>query len=128
MNIKEFQEINKKRSLESFPECENWELGDWGNALAGEVGELCNFIKKIRRIEVKATTLNSDMSMAELTKAAGKEMGDVMSYLANIASELNLDLEKETVDKFNLVSEILDSKYRLETTHTKMFNACTWKK
>ena len=127
MNIKEFQETNKKRSLESFPGCKKWTLGDWGNALAGETGELCNFIKKIRRIEVEASTLNSNMSMGELIKAVGEEMGDIMSYLANIASELNLDLEKETVKKFNKVSEILDSEYRLETTHDKMFNACTWK-
>jgi len=55
-------------------------------------------------------------SFFSLTKQGGVVvwvMGDVMSYLANIASELNLDLEKETIKKFNKVSEILDSEYRL---------------
>lgn len=28
---------------------ENWTLADWSNAVAGEVGEACNVVKKLRR-------------------------------------------------------------------------------
>ena len=33
----------------AYAKCLDWTLADWSNAIAGETGEMCNLIKKIRR-------------------------------------------------------------------------------
>lgn len=78
-----------------YPGCEEWMLSQWGNALAGETGELCNFIKKIER----------DGSTPELREGLRKEIGDVVSYLAIICNKCGLDMGQEVIKKFNEVSD-----------------------
>ena len=58
-------------------------------ALAGEVGELCNIIKKI-------VAHGHDMNLAELID----ELGDPMWYLADMCSALNLSMDR--VAKMNI--------------------------
>lgn len=55
--------------------------------LAGETGEVCEKIKKIIR--------DHDGIVSEERRALlAKELGDVLWYVATLASELNLDLQE----------------------------------
>ena len=55
--------------------------------LAGEAGEVCEKIKKIMRDDGgQVTSIKKD--------AIAKELGDVLWYVSNLASELELDMEQ----------------------------------
>ena len=62
--------------------------------LAGEAGEICNKYKKIIRDK------SGEVDVNDLDQLA-KELGDVLCYVAQIASELGTDLE--TVARVNLM-------------------------
>lgn len=102
LTFAEFSRKNRKRSPQIFPECyddggDYWTLGDWGNALAGEIGEACNKIKKLRRGE----THDKD---GDLKTALAKELADAYTYLDIIAGEMGIDIEAALIQKFNEVS------------------------
>jgi NTP pyrophosphatase (non-canonical NTP hydrolase) len=74
---------------------------EWGCALSGEVGELCNFLKKIARGD-------------KIPKKRLKhEIGDIMTYLSLLSDDLDIDLEDAVIEKFNIVSKRWGSKYVL---------------
>lgn len=78
---------------------DGWNEAEWGNAIAGEVGELCNVLKKfIRQAE-------NDPDPDTLRTMAGKELADVVIYADLIAARLHVDLGDEVRAKFNEVSE-----------------------
>lgn len=56
-------------------------------ALAGEVGEFCNIVKKIDRgsLEFKDAAVRYDLQM---------ELTDILIYVLNLAGLLGVDLEK----------------------------------
>ena len=51
LTFNKLREANVKRCNKHFHKLNDWSPTDWGCALAGEVGELCNFLKKARRGE-----------------------------------------------------------------------------
>jgi NTP pyrophosphatase (non-canonical NTP hydrolase) len=55
--------------------------------LAGESGEVAEHVKKLLRDDAGLLT-------AQRREAMGKELGDVLWYLAQIATELDLDLDE----------------------------------
>ncbi len=67
-----------------FPNQEE-DLGFQGLALAGEVGELCNLIKKVER---------GSMTFEEARDAMGEEAADVLIYLCNIFATIDVDPTK----------------------------------
>ena len=89
---------------DGFPEGDSWSLADWSNAVAGEAGELCNVIKKIRRRETGHRPGTNDPPLFELTQMAADEIGDVVAYLDLLATRMGLRLEDCIRDKFNAVS------------------------
>lgn len=101
-----FQRTNAKRSRKVFPQCKEWSLAEWSNALAGEAGEVCNLTKKMARDD---GTRNRKKDLEEL----GKEIADVVCYASLLASACGFDLEDITIQKFNEVSKRKDSKIRL---------------
>lgn len=76
--------------------------------LVGEVGELCNNIKKIKREQLGLA--GSRCSRADLES----EFGDVMITLALLADYMNVDLEQVTKDKFNATSEKMGFKTKFD--------------
>lgn len=64
----------------------------------GEVGELCNNIKKIKRLELGLQ--GSRCSREELES----EFGDVLITLSLLADSCGVDLEEVTKKKFNSTS------------------------
>lgn len=105
MEIKELQRISVDRAQRLTPIYE-WELSQWGVALAGECGEACNVIKKINRIEIGAGRMNrNNPAFDELIDELGAELADTMGYLVLLAAAAGIDLEAAIKEKFNAVSE-----------------------
>ena len=99
------REVNVTRCEKWHPaESEPWSLADWSNALCGEVGELANVVKKIRRQETGARN-EGDPSMADLKRMAGLELADVVIYADLLAKQLGVSLAEVVREKFNKVSE-----------------------
>jgi len=97
--LKELKKVNEKRSIEGFGMTLNaWSLPEWGNAAAGEVGEMCNIIKKIKRGDFATEPERGKRYLA-------KEMADIVIYLDLIAAREQIDLGEAIVSKFNEVSD-----------------------
>ena len=65
----------------------------WGCAIAGEVGELANLLKKLER--------DGTASMYDI----GEELADVFIYLIIICRELDIDLFDEVQSKVEVLRE-----------------------
>ena len=89
MNFGEYQAEAEKTAI--YPEDVRIIYPSLG--LAGEAGEVCNKVKKAYRDKYG---LFSDSDIAELSK----EIGDILWYIAALASDLELDLN--TIAKENL--------------------------
>ena len=141
MNLRIFSTINRARCDAAFHPLDAWTPTDWATALAGEVGELCNLIKKFRRgdfavgdpdlhpDEYTLEELEPIMDAArvatdethdaywlltpEAHDAIAAEIGDVLAYLDLLAQRLGIDLGDATRDKFNAVSERIGSGIRM---------------
>ena len=101
--LREFSKINRERSDRWHPDgIESWSLSDWGVALAGECGELCNVIKKLNRSR-DGLVGNSD-SDYKLQLQLGDEIADVFCYLDLLAQRAGLSLGECVRIKFNAVS------------------------
>lgn len=87
-----------------FPDDEVWSVADWSNALAGEVGELANVVKKLRRHECGQQGA-LDPPVDDLRAQAADEAADVFLYLDLLCTRLGLDLPAAIASKFNRVSE-----------------------
>ena len=97
------------------PETEEWSLGDWGNAMQGEAGEVGDVIKKIRRAETRTGPQTMD-DVPALLEELDHEMADTMIYLDLIDHEANRlrrlcgmpessTLSVAVARKFNIVSD-----------------------
>lgn len=92
LTFRQVQQAHNDRD-HSLKQCiDDWTLGDWGNAMAGECGEACNIIKKMRR--------GQDIPVKKLAD----ELADVVAYAALIASQVGIDLGEAVRSKFNEVS------------------------
>jgi NTP pyrophosphatase (non-canonical NTP hydrolase) len=88
---------------------EEWSVTDWATAMMGEAGEMCNAIKKLRRIETNAHNINVPerhlTEVKDAIKFIAKEMGDTLIYMNLLAQRLGIDLEKSVIEVFNQKSE-----------------------
>jgi NTP pyrophosphatase (non-canonical NTP hydrolase) len=86
---------------------DEWSVADWAVAMAGEAGEVCDAVKKFRRIETSVVSANprqpADREAA--VRAIAKEIGDTTVYLDLLAQRLGLRLEDCVRDTFNRISE-----------------------
>jgi NTP pyrophosphatase (non-canonical NTP hydrolase) len=105
--LNKLKEVNEKRSIEGFKmELTDWTLPEWGNAVAGEVGEMCNVIKKIKRGDFDSNPLvGKDMLQ--------KEIADIIIYLDLIATKEGIDISQAIIDKFNEVSDRIDCNIKI---------------
>lgn len=74
----------------------DWSLNDWMTALAGEVGEAANLLKKVRR---------NDFTLDEARADLADELADVAIYLDILAAKAGVDLGAAIVRKFNSKSK-----------------------
>ena len=107
LSFSELRAASETRNSENAGGESDWTLADWGNALAGETGELCNFIKKSRR------NLPNDPSLEDLKQDMANELADIVTYADLIANKLGVDLGKAVREKFNVVSKRRNSQVTL---------------
>lgn len=93
---------------------DDWAPEQWTNALAGEVGELCNLIKK-------KYSRHEDIPRDDIED----EIGDVLTYLDILCTRLHgKNLEECLVTKFNKVSEKKSVKIKLPTPEDTVWVIC----
>lgn len=85
----------------------DWTLGEWCNAITGELGEAANLIKKVRRGDV---TLDDEIEVKghgriTVRHALALEYADVACYLDILAFRTGVDLGEAVREKFNFISE-----------------------
>lgn len=110
MSFADFSAINVQRCARWHKAgIEEWSISDWATAMAGEAGEVCNAVKKLRRIECDAANINDahrQLSTREQAiLAIGEEIADTVIYLDILAHRLGLNLAEEIAAKFNKTSE-----------------------
>lgn len=104
MTLRQFAGANYTRACRWHPGgLASWSLSDWACALAGEVGELCNVVKKLNR--VRDGLQQKAVDAGALEQALADEIGDVFAYLDLIAQAHGLALEDCVRGKFNRISE-----------------------
>lgn len=106
---------NTKRCNEVFHALDSWSPTDWACAVAGEVGEACNIIKKLRRLDDGTNTAKDPQTKEECIELIAKELADAVIYIDLLAARLNIDLGDAVVDKFNEVSDRMKSSIGLSS-------------
>ncbi len=102
LDLAALRPVNVQRAKESFKCYDNQPLSYWTTALAGEVGELCNMIKKMQRVERGGLDGGSSYSAKDITRDMLKEeIGGIAIYLDLLASLLEIDLEEAVIHTFN---------------------------
>lgn len=105
MTFKEYQKVSKKTAI--YPDLgKNYVYPALG--LAGESGEVAEVIKRI--IREKNGVIDN-----EAKKALIKELGDVLWYLSQLATEFNISLEEVATQNI----EKLKSRKRRGLLHGK---------
>ena len=102
LDLAAMRPVNVQRAIEGFNCYDNQPLTYWTTALAGEVGELCNMIKKMQRVEKGGIDSGSSYTAKDITKEMLKEeIGGIAIYLDLLASLLDISLEEAIIGTFN---------------------------
>ena len=106
-NLARLPEFRNKHGelAHSEPDGSDWSPAQWLQAVTGELGEYANLRKKYERGDVDWETFVAE---------AADELADVVTYLDILAAQLDINLGRATMDKFNRVSERVNSKVRIE--------------
>ncbi len=104
LSFAELRAANLERCETSFHPLSDWSETDWMCAVAGEVGEAANLIKKRRRPE----PIPVDVVMDELA--------DAVIYLDLLAARLGEDLGRHVARKFDVTSRKVGSSVFLGRT------------
>lgn len=113
LTFSRFRTANVKRCETAFFPLAAWSASDWANAMAGEVGEACNEVKKFRRAETMLRPDQPGLDDACFREDLANELADVITYVDLLAASQGIDLEAALVRKFNQVSARVRSKVRL---------------
>lgn len=97
MHLEEIQTVEASDSKDYFPEHQNSPLF-LGIALAGEVGETCNDIKKHAR---------GDFDFVELSGRLRNELPDILIYLVMLADQMGINLQTA----YDIKKEYNDQRY-----------------
>lgn len=101
LTFKRLRVVNVLRCEDAFEPLDSWSPTDWACAVAGELGEACNKIKKLRRGE--------NVPLEDIAK----ELADAVIYIDLLAERLGINLGLSVVQKFNEVSDLKGSTYKL---------------
>ena len=101
------RDANLRRCEQVFHPLTSWTLTDWATAAAGELGEACNVIKKMRRWNGSHNDpiRNIDPASVEGQRALAHEIADTVIYLDLLAARAGIDLGAAVCEKFDLVSQ-----------------------
>jgi NTP pyrophosphatase (non-canonical NTP hydrolase) len=108
LTFEHLRTVNLSRSAHWRLGGDPWAVSDWAVAMAGEAGEVCNAVKKLRRIEDGLPNLNDGnrqlSTRAEAIAAISAEIADTLICLDLLAAHLNIDLSRAVTAKFNATS------------------------
>lgn len=106
LTFEHLREVNVRRRgrWHDDADAEPWSGADWSNAMAGEAGEACNVVKKLRRQETGLRGAK-DPDTSVLVEMLGDELADTLIYLDLLADFYGIDLAQAVVRKFNIVSD-----------------------
>lgn len=79
----------------------DWSPAEWGEAVTGELGELANLMKKVRRGDFD---MNDPDTAHKVQVDIAREFADIQTYLDIYAMQMGVDLGEATRMKFNEVS------------------------
>lgn len=106
LDLKKFSEVNRNRATEGFKTYKNVPLTYWTTALAGEIGELCNMIKKMERVSHGGIDGGSSYTASSITREMiEEEIGGVFIYLDLLSGLLGISLEDAIINTFNAKSK-----------------------
>jgi NTP pyrophosphatase (non-canonical NTP hydrolase) len=97
--LKQLKVQNSKRAAEIWVPIEEYTEEFLCMAIAGEVGEMCNLIKKSLMGEKVDERLN-----IPIKESVAHEAADVVIYLDLLCQKMGIDLQTAIVNKFNLKS------------------------
>lgn len=104
LSFDRLREKNVARCEDVFHPLTEWSPTDWGCAMAGEAGEVCNQVKKLRRLDGADALMDTALKRADLRRNIAKEIADTVIYADLLAARLGIDLGKAVREKFNEVS------------------------
>jgi len=104
LSFDELRLANVGRCEEVFHPLHDWSPTDWACAMAGECGETCNEVKKLRRLDGADHDLDSADARAALHGNIANELADLVIYADLLAARLRIDLGQAVASKFNEVS------------------------
>ncbi len=106
LTFEELRKVNVQRAIRWHgPEgLKEWSVSDWACAVAGEVGEMCNAVKKFNRLKMGIKSANNPIDIDTSIAQIAQEIGDAAIYLDLISQRLGLKLEQCIQDTFNRVS------------------------
>jgi NTP pyrophosphatase (non-canonical NTP hydrolase) len=106
LDLKKFRELSVKRAKEGFKTYDNVSILFFTTALAGELGEPCNLIKKIERAKAGGLDAGTNHKVKDISKELlAEEFGGIFIYLDLLASLIGVDLEEAIIKTFNDKSE-----------------------
>lgn len=111
MLFSKLREMNISRCNRWQGGVKSWSLSDWGVAMAGEAGEICDVIKKLNR--ERDGLIGNGRGKEQLEKDLALELADTLIYLDLLAARAGISLEEAVVEKFNMVSKRLNFPERL---------------
>lgn len=115
MSFDELRKANTSRCEQSFHGIDRWTPAEWACAMAGEAGEACNVVKKMRRLAFAPEQISSAdwPAFDALRNDLKKELADIVAYADLLAARMEINLGQAVAEKFNEVSERVGSKVRL---------------
>lgn len=99
------RDVNVLRCTRVFHPVDSWTASDWACAMAGEAGEACNVVKKIKRFETGGNTDKDPATVEDCVSLLAKELADTVIYCDLLAARLRINLGEAIRSKFNAVSD-----------------------
>lgn len=113
LSFEKLRATNVRRCESAFHLVNDWSPAEWAVAMSGENGEACNVVKKMRRILDGTNTSKDPQTIEECTEMLAKELADVVIYADLLAARCGISLGDAVRQKFNEVSERMNSDIRL---------------
>lgn len=102
--LAELRRLNPERCKAFGHSIQEMHVTFWTTAISGETGELCNWVKKMVRGD----------KIDDLQNILSKECADIVIYTDLFCTHMGINLEAAIVQKFNEVSDRVNSPLKLK--------------
>lgn len=101
LDLKHLRALSVERAIKGFNCYDNQPITYWTTAVAGELGELCNMVKKLQRIAAGGHSYTAKNITPAMLK---EEIGGIFIYLDLLAARLDISTEEAIIETFNAKS------------------------